>query len=70
MWERLESIVTKDGWIICGKCGHKLARIAQTGSGVSINTSEIKTGHREQIIEFKCSSCKTLNTYTGGASRK
>lgn len=66
MWERFESIVTANGWIICAKCGHKLARIAEKGSGVSTNTSEPKTGRTTQTIEFKCQSCKTLNTYTGG----
>lgn len=43
------TILLKDGWIICGKCGHKLAR--------SIGGVEAGT------IEFKCSSCKEVNLY-------
>ena len=37
----------KDGWVVCGQCGHKLGRI--TGK-------TLPTG-----IEIKCSSCKQLN---------
>lgn len=62
MWERHESIITKDGWILCAKCGHKLAKVVG-------NTKLPTTTQTERIgsmLEFKCSSCKALNTYNGG----
>ena len=46
------AIKLQDGWIICGKCGHKLARsIGSIGE------------HGAEIIQFKCSTCKELNVY-------
>lgn len=61
MRERYQSMMTADGWIICGKCGHKLARVMRD----SITHNSTPTGHREAIIEIKCQSCKALNTYGG-----
>lgn len=45
-----KAIKTDNGWIICGVCGSKLARVA-------------KDGETNQTIEFKCSNCKTIIIY-------
>lgn len=45
----LKAIKIEDGWIICGKCGHKLAK-SLGGDGT-------------EQIEFKCSTCKEVNGY-------
>ena len=47
-------MITADGWILCAKCGHKLARV--------LRGDESRNAPR---IEFKCQSCKTLNVYGG-----
>lgn len=52
--QRCESLISKDGWILCAKCGHKLARV--------LRGDESRNATR---IEFKCQSCKTLNVYGG-----
>lgn len=56
----MEALRTEAGWIICGNCGHKLARAYN-------NPRVIQTGNREQItklkIEFKCTSCKMINVW-------
>lgn len=39
--------VLKDGWVCCGKCGHKLGRVVG---------DKPPTG-----VEIKCSSCKEIN---------
>ena len=61
MRERYQSMTTADGWILCAKCGHKLAKV------VNINTTHTtpQRGRSEEIIELKCQSCKTLNIYGG-----
>ena len=61
MQERYQSIITADGWIICGKCGHKLARVIGDKSSITPNST---LGSRA-IIEIKCHSCKALNIYGG-----
>ena len=61
MRERYQSIITADGWIICGKCGHKLARVM---CGNTTHNS-YPSRHSEAIIELKCQSCKALNIYGG-----
>lgn len=55
MRERLESIITTDGWILCAKCGHKLARVVGGD----------KPTQHPAAIELKCQCCKTLNIYGG-----
>lgn len=52
----LKAIKTINGWILCGCCGHKLARITQE----SPEKKKVET-----TIEFKCASCKMLNEYDG-----
>ena len=37
----------KDGWVVCGKCGHKLGRLIGEKS--------------PKGLEIKCSSCKEIN---------
>ena len=54
---RSKSIITEDGWILCGKCGHKLARIVCDDKSYTANNGI--------NIEFKCQSCKTINVYGG-----
>lgn len=54
-----KAIKTMNGWILCGACGHKLARITQK------QDKEIKDWSRITTIEFKCVNCKTLNEYDG-----
>ena len=61
MRERYQSMTTADGWIICGKCGHKLARVLCDIK--SHNTTH--TSRSGAIIELKCQSCKALNVYGG-----
>lgn len=62
MRERYQSIITADGWILCAKCGHKLARVIGDKSSITHNS----TRHSEAIIDIKCHSCKALNIYYGG----
>ena len=48
-----KAIKLTDGWVVCGKCGHKLARMrGECGSGV--------------IWSFKCTACKEINEYSEG----
>lgn len=61
MRERYQSMTTADGWIICGKCGHKLGRVLCDIK--SHNTTS--TSRSGAIIELKCHSCKALNIYGG-----
>lgn len=58
---RSKSIITEDGWILCGKCGHKLAKV------VCDKQSHItpQSASNGENIEFKCQSCKTINVYGG-----
>lgn len=49
----------KEGWIRCGKCGHKLFRIT---CGCE--------GGQSPVIEIKCHSCKELNEWQYGAELK
>lgn len=48
MTEAKYIIMNKEGWVVCGKCGHKLFK--STGGGMVSG------------IEIKCHSCKELNT--------
>lgn len=57
MREQYKSIITADGWILCAKCGHKLARVLQGDESSTSNAT---------VIELKCSSCKALNIYITG----
>ena len=59
MRERYQSMTTADGWIICGKCGHKLARVTGDLSSITPNSPPLSRA----IIELKCQSCKALNIY-------
>ncbi len=43
--------VIKDGWLVCGKCGHKFARVI----------GNIDSGKSFLALEMKCHSCKTIN---------
>lgn len=61
MRERYQSMTTADGWILCAKCGHKLARVIGDKSSITLNSSPL----RKTIIEIKCQSCKALNIYGG-----
>lgn len=61
MREQYKSIITADGWILCAKCGHKLARVIGDKSSITHNST---LGSRA-IIELKCQSCKALNIYGG-----
>lgn len=58
MREKYQSIITADGWVICAKCGHKLARTTPPAEGNGGRTEQGKTA---QKIEFKCHTCKALN---------
>lgn len=66
MRERYQSVITADGWIICGKCGHKLGRVIGDKSSITPNST---LGSRA-IIELKCQSCKALNIYGGGGNAR
>lgn len=55
--DRLNSLISKDGWILCGKCGHKLARIYNPQAPKTCGKEQIKS----PMLEFKCTSCKTIN---------
>lgn len=59
MRERYQSIITADGWIICGKCGHKLARVMCD----CVSHITPPTGRTGSILELKCQCCKALNIY-------
>lgn len=61
MRERYQSMMTADGWIICGKCGRKLARLL---CGIN-STQQQPVGRSGAIIELKCHSCKSLNLFGG-----
>ena len=58
MREKYQSIITADGWVICAKCGHKLARTTPPVEGNGERNEQSKTA---QKIEFKCHTCKALN---------
>ena len=48
------AITTKSGWIICGNCGHKIAKL----------TAFCDAGQKPNVtlqIESKCTSCKEIN---------
>lgn len=60
--QRYQSMTTSDGWIICGKCGHKLARVMRD----NITHNSYPSRHSGAIIELKCQSCKALNIYYEG----
>ena len=64
--QRYQSIITADGWILCAKCGHKLARVIGDKSSITLNSSPL----RKTIIEIKCQSCKALNVYGGKSDGK
>lgn len=49
----MQALKTERGWIICGKCGHKLAKVSKL--------SEVH--HPIMRIEFKCTSCKEINVW-------
>lgn len=66
MQEQYKSIITADGWILCAKCGHKLARVIGDKSSITPNST---LGSRA-IIELKCQSCKALNKYGGEDNAK
>lgn len=59
--QRYQSMTTDDGWILCAKCGHKLARVM---CGIATHNSSPQR-HSGAIIELKCHSCKALNIYGG-----
>ena len=61
MRERYQSMTTADGWILCAKCGHKLARVIGDKSSITPHPAS-RSG---AIIELKCHSCKALNIYGG-----
>lgn len=59
--QRYQSMTTADGWILCAKCGHKLARVL-----CDIKSHNATPSSRSGvIIELKCHSCKALNIYGG-----
>lgn len=60
--QRYQSIITADGWILCAKCGHKLARVIGDKSSITPHPQR----HSGAIIELKCQSCKALNIYYEG----
>ena len=62
MQEKYQSMITSDGWIICAKCGRRLARLL---CGTN-STQQQSVGRSESIIELKCHSCKSLNLFGGG----
>lgn len=53
---KVKCIVLEDGWVVCGVCGRKLARM----SGEYTNTQEEKTRRIGEIMTFKCRSCKSI----------
>lgn len=59
--QRYQSMTTAAGWILCAKCGHKLARVIGDKSSITSHTAR----HSGAIIELKCHSCKALNIYGG-----
>lgn len=61
MQEQYQSMITAEGWVICAKCGRKLARVIDYKSSITPNST---LGSRA-IIEIKCHSCKALNIYGG-----
>lgn len=54
------AIRTTNGWVLCPKCGHKLAK----ATGSTTNTEESGNGENrakyEGKLEIKCSSCKEI----------
>lgn len=68
-----KAIKTANGWILCGCCGKKLARIIdEKVKAVEVNSEDFVRGLPKFntsgiTIEFKCSGCKSLNEYEQGA---
>ena len=63
MREKYQSIITADGWVLCGKCGHKLARVVQPQNESKGRNRENKKGYDVAQIQFKCHACKALNEF-------
>lgn len=51
--KRLKASVDVDNWVRCGECMHKLMRVVSPGYA-----------DPPPIIEIKCHSCKTINTWS------
>lgn len=61
----MRALVTEDNWILCGKCGRKLAkRVGQTLNPKETETS-LKMAKNGSKIEFKCPCCKEVVVYEG-----
>lgn len=54
----LAKVGTRDNWIRCRKCNHKLMKMLSEGNGF--------TG---QVLEMKCHSCKEFNLWDGVGNR-
>lgn len=54
----MEALRTESGWIVCGNCGHKLARLKDISTAQETSQKESITALK---IEFKCTSCKAIN---------
>lgn len=61
MRERYQSMTTADGWIICGKCGHKLAKSIGEYKNITLQNKRNISTNTSLKIEFKCPSCKEIN---------
>lgn len=61
MRERYQSMTTADGWIICGKCGHKLAKSIGEYKNIPLQNKRHIGSNTSLKIEFKCQSCKEIN---------
>lgn len=65
----LKAIKTENGWIMCGCCGKKLARVVdEKVNAFEVSAKEFVNGYPKFkasgfTIEFKCAGCKTLNIF-------
>ena len=59
----MKALITQDSWILCGKCGRKLAKRVGIYSNISQAETSLKTAKNGSKIEFKCPCCKEVVIY-------
>lgn len=52
---KVRCVILEDGWIVCGVCGKKLAKI-------NVQITENETRRLGRTMTFKCHVCKSIAT--------
>lgn len=56
----LRAIRTTNGWVLCPKCGHKLAKLQGTILSTGTDAKRETSNDTEVKLEIKCTSCKEI----------